>query len=354
MAGVVLVAMAASSCNQDAVVCGAGTLEIDGVCEAIVRAAPPAECCGLNTEWDATLLTCVGVQTTFCDEVTTVTVREEDGTSTCIGSGPRECGLPCPTPDPGLFTVCGFLHDVETDERIEGPATGGLCDPALPSASGSCSLEIQFYDALQFADDPSGATPLEAEYVRVNDCGEFVAHNLPVPALEFIGIGVDDAIADDRYVQAGVALAAVGGQRVNELRVYAMRHATDDMWTDSAGMPFGSQTFVDRGVYAGIFKHRGQPVQDVVLWSAGAPVPGSDYYFSDASPTQRTTVVAGQNSTGPNGTALLVDIDLVRQTGQGGEIGECAWPNPLGDAIPGVAFVQELDSVFPGTGERCE
>lgn len=349
--GVMVVVFAQASCNSGAVECGVDTVEINGVCESVFRAGPPNTCCGPNTSWDPTLLVCVGEASVVCDPDTTSEVTDDNGVTTCFGQA--ECGrISCANAAPGKVNVCGQLADIETSARLDLGA-GGLCDSANPADDGPCSLELSFYDALAFAQNPTGATPLTYDRLRVNECGWFAAEGIPAPQLGFLGIGLDDADADDDHVLTGVALPVSGGQRVDDITVYATRLSSVQMWTDSAGMPFGAQNFAERGAYAPIYLHCDQPMPGVTVISGGSPQAANDYYYSDADALMRTTIDAGLSSTGANGSALLVDAELVQHTGSGGDIGTCEWNSALAAAIPGVIFAQEVHTVDPDNGDAC-
>jgi hypothetical protein len=204
------------------------------------------------------------------------------------------------------------------------------------------------YDALMFAGNPTGTQPLQPERLTVNTCGRFIAENLPAPPLGFLAIAVDDhheVAPPDEYVLSAVALPTIAGLREDDLMLYAVRRSTDDLWTLTAGSPFGASTFVYRGALLPIFRHRGAP-------AAGVDA-RADYYFSDLDPYERTTIDSAQESTGPNGSALVVDSGLASQPDIPAPEG-CWWRDqPLADTIPGVYFVERRDSV-DANGNVCE
>jgi hypothetical protein len=285
--------------------------------------------CGDFTHFDRNLFACVpDFPATVCEPETTVEVAGDDGVIECIGIGdPDGCRAPpCPVPDAGKVTVCGQLVDVETSAVIE-------------TAAGDLTVEL--YDALDFASDPDGALPLPYDSLVINQCGQFAVTNVPKPALGYLGIATDDAAGDD-YALTGVALPVASGDRIQDLNLYATRRSTDAAWTATAGDPFGGASFSEVGVHAAIYLLDGNPVEGVRITENSAPDPASDYYFSDADPATRTTVDPAQASTGPNGTALIVDSALVNHGGEGGDLpAGCRWPSGLADAIPGVVFILE-------------
>lgn len=351
-------ALSQISCNQ--LECGEGTTESNGTCVLADGARPENPTyCAPGTVYDDNMGGCVAeLPPTVCDENTTVEIVDENGVVVCMGTGTGGgCNLTCPQAASGRVTVCGVLKDVETSAEVGEGGTGALCDLENPTADGACSLEMKFYDALQFAQNPTGTAELPYDDLKLNDCGHFVVQNVPAPALGFLAIGADDSEAgsSDNYVLAGVALPVTGGQRIDDLDTYVVRQATDATWSGAVSLP-GGQSFVERGVYVPIFLHKGQPVSGVVVTEGGSPQVAEDYYFSDTDPLSRSTVDPGQNSTGANGSALLVDSELVMHSGTGSEgmLEGCVWPSDLADAIPGVAFVQDRHSEDTGTGEDCE
>jgi hypothetical protein len=274
-----------------------------------------------------------------------------------IPPGPSGCGA-CPAPDPGKISVCGWLRDAETDDLL-GTISSSWQDCATMNprpTSGPCAVDVSFYDALMFAGNPTGSPPLQPSRLTVNTCGRFIAENLPSPALGFMAVGVDDHSpgAADNHVLSALMFSSMSNLKLDDLRVYVVRHTSDDKWTTSAGSPFGSSTFAARGAYLPIFRHRGVPVAGVRVTENGESQPDA-YYFSDLDPFERTTIDPAQASTGPNGSALLVDSALVNHSGEGSEglLEGCVWPNDLADAIPGVYFVQIRDSE-DANGDLCQ
>lgn len=348
------------SCTQ--LECGVGTTEKDGQCVLPDDARPESPLyCADGTHYDDVARGCISdLPPTVCEEGTTNPVTREDGVIVCEGAGGGGCmALPCPNPAPGKITVCGWLKDAQNDDLIGGlDQDGELCGDT-PTTSGPCSIEVQFYDALMFAGDPTGTPAIEPDSIRVNNCGRFVATNLTAPALGFLAIGVDDyevpATQPDNYFLGGVVIASMAGLRVTDLDVYAVRNSSDQDWTTSANQPFGTASFGDRGAYLPIFTHKDTPVAGVVVTENGSPQPTDDYYFSDTDPTERTTIDVNQTSTGANGSALLVDSGLVNHSGQGSEdmLEGCVWPSTLADAIPDVYFVQARESQ-DALGNVCE
>ncbi len=342
---------------RTAVECGPGTAEIDGVCMSEEGPQLPPGCCGPGTHYDTSGLTCApDFPPRVCDVLTTVEEPSEDGVITCVGYGRTGCDLLCPQPEPGKMTVCGTLRDAETNEPIalSDDPQGELCDSA--AQGGPCALELTFYDALEFSQNPDGAHPLPYDKLTVNDCGEFAAENLPVPALGYLGLGIDDATgAGDEHVLSGVATGAQPGERIDGMNAFAVRRTTDAGWTETAGRPFGGSSFSEKGavllIYLGC---DGLPVEGVRATANGSVVPDDDFYFSDTEIRQRSTVDPALTATGPNGAVLVVDTPLVDHGGSGSEAEACHWPDELAKAIPGVVFVNERQLEDDGSGTCCQ
>jgi hypothetical protein len=342
------------SCTQ--LECGPGTTEKDGQCVLPNDSRPDSPTyCGEGTHYDDASRGCISdLPPTVCEEDTTIADVGPDGVTTCVGiGGVGGCDIACPSPDPGKISVCGWLRDAETDDLIGGMGEdGSRCDPLNRPATGACAIEVDFYDALMFAGNPTGTPALEPDELVTNNCGRFTAKNLPAPALGFLAIGVDDGTATE-YLLGGVAIPSMANLKRDDLDVYAVRTSSDTKWSESALTPFGS--FHARGAYLGIFTHRGVPVEGVVITENGSPQPSEDYYFDDTDPFERTNIDSSRTSTGPNGSGILVDSALVNHSGQGSEgmLEGCMWPTDLGDAIPGVYFVHPRHSE-DAMGDVCE
>jgi len=130
--------------------------------------------------------------------------------------------------------------------------------------------------------------------------------------------------------------------------------ATDELWTLTAGSPFGATTFSNKGVLAPLYFRGGLPVQGVMITRDPAGVvQHDDYYFSDDDPWSRTTVDVTQNATGTNGTGLMVNSALVDHGGTGGLPATCVWKDQLGKSIAGVMTAVEIPAVLSTNGDPC-
>ena len=252
---------------------------------------------------------------------------------------PGDCNGPvtCPGAGANKVTVCGRLYDLETDTKIRAAVPAfASCGSGDEAEDGPCRLDLRFYDALDFASNPT-TTPLAVQALHMDDCGRYVAENVELPALGFLALVVDDATAvpDDHRLTAAAFAVSSGQVRENQ-RSYVVRKSTDVKWSNDVG--FGASTFVDRGVLMSIFYQDTAPVAGVTVTSNGAVRATDDYYFTDTEAKLRYTVTA----TGPtqaNGAALLLNSSLVQHSGQGAEPPGCVWPSDLGASVPGVLWV---------------
>lgn len=346
------------SCS--AVECGPGTIERDGLCAPAEQITEPAGCGGVGPF--ATVLgldgLCESETPTVCDaETTREELDAETGVTTCIGTA-GGCGseIPCTAPSANRATICGRLWDTGTDTQIAQAADNPEmeCNPSAPTTDGPCSLRVRFFDAVDFASNPTGAMPLTPEGGVFQDgCGRYRGHNMPRATLGFIGIGVDDApgiTPDVPHRITGVATANELANPARGFRAYATTVATDTAWSTSSGI--GGMSFAERGVLAIVFHYKGNPQSGVMARRNGALIPDDDFYFSDTG-IARTTVAAAQTSTGANGTALVIDVPSpTAHDGLGGEPSGCRWPTNLAAAIPGVVFVQIKEAETPA-GAAC-
>ncbi|MEZ4401580.1 MAG: hypothetical protein R3B06_16260 [Kofleriaceae bacterium] len=331
--------------------CGTGTIERDGTCVPADDNPGNAQC-GMGTVLGPTGR-CEPEEVVVCDPGTTrEEVDPDTGVVTCVGTG-GGCAaeLACPTPSGGKTSICGRIYDTENGSVIAATSpTGAACDPANPSADGPCSLRVLFFDALDFASNPT-PVPLVPGQLTVDDCGRFAAINIPASNLGFTGIAVGDAAGTgDRHKLTGVALTDSDAMPARNVKAFSTRNATDAAWTTSAALAGAS--FATRGVIAMIFEHNSQPVAGVTARRNGQVVAADDYYFSDAT-AARTTVDAALTSTGANGTALVINsTSVVNHDGTGAEPGGCQWPSAPAAAIPGVVFVQLKGAQVAG-GAPC-
>lgn len=234
--------------------------------------------------------------------------------------GPCEMPLACPMASPNRVTVCGRVLDVATENAVVSP-----------------SVNITPYDALEYAGNPDGATPLQYEALSTDECGRFRMTNIVRPQLGFIALATDDPPnADiDAYAEAVVAFPASSGDTRPRERVYAISHTTDAQWSSQAGL---SPSFVNRGALLMIFLENNEPVAGVTVTESGQTEPANDYYFANANPWARTTIDPDLTATGANGSALKLNSSLVEHSGNDGTC-EGVWESALAASIPSVLFV---------------
>jgi hypothetical protein len=314
---------------------------------------PENDSCGDGTHYDADSLSCVpDLPPTECGPNTTMEVGD-DGVIICVGSGGfgncSDAGQ-CPQPNPDSVAVCGQIFDIETNEPLaaEG-ATGVPCDPDNPTADGPCSLEVVFYDPLTFAGMPTTTAPQPADDIVIDDCGRYRGENIELPFNTYLAVTTDDATGDAEWILTGIAFQMEGdGQRLPDVRAFATRHSTDEMWTETAGDPFGGMTFSEKGVYVPTFRY-GTPVANVKITGLNGQVyEADDYYFSDADPETKTTIDPDLDMTGANGAGLFVNSSLTFHSGAGAEPEGCQWPSSLAATIPNVVFAQDRNAEIAG------
>lgn len=340
------------SCSR--IECGTGTVEREGVCEPVDVQPGSANCA------PGTVLGPMGCEVetpTQCDPISTEERFDEDtGITTCVGLGGTGCSAVLPCNNDGTnVTLCGQIYDTETDMPIVAPgATATRCNPAAPTAEGPCSLDLKFYDALDFAQNPDTAQPLvPAGGVYVDDCGRYKGENITSPTFGFIGVAVGDAVGrEGRHRRTGVATANGLARPDADFRAYVTRVSTDMLWSTQAGL--SGMTFAQRGVLAIVFRHNDNPVAGVQVQRDNNNIPNDDFYFADDPGPGRAMLSTTRTNTGPNGTVLVVNSPTpIAHDGAGGEPAGCQWPSNLAASIAGVTFVQIKDAEMPG-GAPCQ
>ncbi len=260
--------------------------------------------------------------------------------------------LPCPVPAAHRATLCGRILDAETDEVVAAASpTRQACTGV--TTSGPCSLRVRYFDAIDFAADPNGAIPLVPETSMVDDCGRFRATNMMRAPLGFIAIVVDDAVGimpAEAHVVTGVAYTNELASQSTDVRAFATRRSTEQLWSMGAGLT--GQSFAQRGVLLKVFVHQGEPVAGVTVRRNDASVPADDYYFADAGRTRRL-VDPVRSATGPNGSVLVLNSPSpTDHGGAGSEPAGCQWPRNLGASIPGVVSIDVVEPETPA-GAAC-
>lgn len=234
--------------------------------------------------------------------------------------------LDCPEPSAGNMTVCGRIRDTET------------------GAVAGTSASVVAYDALSYAGDPGGATPLATGVTDAS--GRFRFLDVPTPSLGDLLMVVDDAAGgSDELALTGRSIPALAGRRTIGTTLYATRNDTDLAWTTSAGDPFGTGTFGSEGAVLSLFHDGEDPVQGVEVTVDGSPV--TSYFFSDTDPDLRSTVDADATATGLNGAALTVGAGTGSYSGSGSEPSGTSWSASTAGDVPGLIWVVPQSPVQP-------
>lgn len=342
------------SCQE--VTCAPGTIERQGACEPADQNVSAATC-GPGTVLEGAV--CVPqLPPTVCDEASTAPDFDPStGVTTCIGTGGGSCGapLPCPPPEAGKMTICGRILELENDSPVVDPAAQQqACAGGAGTPTGPCSLGIRPFDAVAFASNPQGATPLAVAETLMDACGRFRLTNITITNVTYVGLGLDDRTQPGpagNTVTTGVAVQAAAGSVVRGLDVFTVKPATIAMWTQTAGL---AQSILAGGVYVSLFRAGKTGLAgaaDVVVTRGSMPAPADDYYFA-ANESTRVAIDRTASKTGKNGAALLVGSALGPHGGAGGLPATCAWEPKVGAAVPGVVLVQSRRPVN-APGQTC-
>ena len=226
--------------------------------------------------------------------------------------------LDCPEASAGSMTVCGRIRDTETG--------------AIAGAAAS----VVAYDALAYAGDPDGATPLATGVT--DPSGRFRFLDVPTPSMGDLLMVVDDAAGgSDQLALTGRSIPAAAGTRTIGTTLYATLNDTDLAWTTSAGDPFGTGTFGSEGAVLSLFHDDEDPVPGVEVTVDGSPA--ASYYFSGTDPDLRSTVDPDATATGLNGAALTVGAGTGSYSGSGGEPSGTSWSASTAGDVSGLIWV---------------
>jgi hypothetical protein len=326
-----------SGCTS--VECGLGTIERDGDCVAAEQATDDSEC-GEGTVLDPSGEFCV--PEVVCDPATTVVVEQPDGSFVCEGMAGGgalpscDMALPCPGASGTTTTICGTFFDLETDAKL-GPSTGPAtqCDPMAPAASGACSYRLEFYDALTFSGGGTTQLDYDAEDLIYDSCGRFRVTGLAAANSGITAVGARGPIT------SGIAVRTIPGGTYPNQKLYTVTEATNTKYS----MAVGREDLRAGGVYVSIHV---LPPYTSLNPAAGVSLTGTggaatNFYFSDTDPKMRSMIAPStQGTTGPNGTAILIDQPATGSfPSSGGELpAGCSWNSITGGNIPGVYFIQ--------------
>jgi hypothetical protein len=153
----------------------------------------------------------------------------------------------------------------------------------------------------------------------------------------------DSAPENDLRVLGAAPYPLAANQALDNTTAIEARRDTVARWTQSAGSPFGANTFSDLGVILLQFRAGGVPRPGVTVIANGNTVAGKDYYFADTIPTDRLFVDSLLAATGAHGAALFVEGTSAQYGGLGGEPMGCTWPVKQGSSIPGVVLYLQFD-----------
>jgi hypothetical protein len=250
----------------------------------------------------------------------------------------KDCSQPltCSSPQAGKSCIAGQLSDVATTEPLHAVFNIGLaCGQG--AIGGPCDLRLGAHDALQYAADPAGSTPLTSGSTVVDGCGRFRLSDLTAPTSGFVAIVADDAPGSDGHVPAAVLRALGANQQLGGINAAVAKSNTVTSWSLMGGTDFSN------GAILLSYSTGGIPTAGVTVFHSGSA--GVVRYFSDAD-SQRITVSTSATSTGTNGSALVANAPLQTFSGIGGESNGCAWTTANLATIQGVIVFAELACVF--------
>jgi hypothetical protein len=256
---------------------------------------------------------------------------------------PVDCtqDLACSAPASGRVCLAGRISEAGTSRPMQAfrNAERPCADGAI---GGACDLRLRTYDAIELASNPSGAPELSAS-IYVDGCARFRITDQMTPALGFLAVVADDASSlpeHDFHVPSVLFRPVSANAQIEDQELVVARRDTVAGWTQSAGAPFGADSFADVGVILFRFRASAVPAPGVTVQRDGSTQAALDWYFTDAGTSARSQVSGVAMATGPNGSALITGGSLSTYSGTGGEPGGCTWPSVNAAAIPGyVVFV---------------
>jgi hypothetical protein len=214
------------------------------------------------------------------------------------------------------------------------------------AVGGPCDLSLIVHDALAFVSNPAGSTPLVHGAQTVDGCGRFRIADIAMPGTGIAAIVTDDASLapeNDLHSPSATFQSVGANAKFDDVDVLSSQGDTVTQWTQSAGSPFGANSFADVGAILLYFRAAGVARSGVTVVQNGNTVPANDYYFSDVSLLERLNIDSAQTTTGLNGSALFVNGTFGTYTGAGAEPLGCTWPMRMAASIPGVVVFVEID-----------
>jgi hypothetical protein len=335
--------------------CGTGTIEQNGECKP-AQVATGSAGCGPDT----ILVGNQCVSSVVCDPDTTMPVTDPaTGMTTCKGIAGGGCGA-CPAPSSSsVQSICGQIYNFEDNTPFTASGGSGMkCDPTMPAASGPCALGMAAYDALAFAANPSGATPLAVGDMCIDDMGRYYLKDIAQPAGPFIGIALDDIASANRGPGGetnliGVATKKDPGNKTQAFEHWIVKASTTTAWATSGGPTISTGYYVPvyrshcvDGIGSGPGCTGDTSVNQagVMFANSDATHPTTAVYFQSAQ-TTRHDVDTAATMTGANGTALVTGATTAASLAYSGTGGltdavNCKWDTKAGGTLSGVVFIQ--------------
>ena len=150
--------------------------------------------------------------------------------------------LTCPVPQSGKACISGRLTDAGSGAQLRAlfkadlPCGGG-------AVGGPCDLALSAHDALQFVSNPGTSPPLASAETLLDGCGRFRFASIDPPGSRSVAIVADDADpapASDLHVLTATPHVLGANQRIDGVNVVSAKRDTVNIWTQSAGSPFGA------------------------------------------------------------------------------------------------------------------
>jgi hypothetical protein len=191
-------------------------------------------------------------------------------------------------------------------------------------------VRVTAYDALDFATNAIGATPLVT--VDSNAFGAFALAGVNVPASNLLTLVVLDTPGGTMFQPTGVMTSASSGESL-PLDLYATPLTLLATWDRAASLP--AFTFEQDGAYVARFVGaNGHPVSGVTLLEGNADA-ASTFYFKTSMSTIDPTAHATEAATGA--AVHRGDASLTSYSGQGGGV---TWAVHPGASPRGAVVVQ--------------
>jgi hypothetical protein len=311
--------------------CGAGTVEVDGVCEVAgvlvceVGFKPLGNKCVPEPEWVKSK----------CGE----NAKYDPLTDTCKGTGGPEkieCKEKCPAPSGSNICLQGRVFPAP---ELMTYWAGDKAYEDLVYLTTKDNAVVKIYDPINFVSNPTASKPL-AE-VGIDDNGCFIATDVSIPFSNLFAIAVDDksATADD-WVLAGLGETPTAGKNSENIDVPAVSTKVSNEWGNSLTAD-GSMIILFRDL-------NGKAVDGVEPTFDGKPPVNGKFEGTDmevlffaADPTKTTDIVdKTATKTTKSGVVAVKKAEVKAFTGS--KAG-CSIESGLGGSTPGVLFFRVYD-----------